>query len=284
MSAWHKEWDDPEGRVGRGGGFGGGMGGAVPFWTKRLLIINGVIFLVLKMMGQAGFRIESVLAVNSDMWWTNPPYFPIWQIFTYGFLHDLNGFSHILFNSLTLFFFGSMLERAVGPRKMLTVYFGALLVGGVLHVALGAIPGMGGIMLGASGAIMGVLVASAMLFPRAQILLLFIPVPLYVGATILVVIDLLGFTSAGGGVAHDVHLAGALFGFLYIKQGWHLRADPAIFNLRSAISDRQAQKTTQSRAKDEARLDELLSRINREGMSSLSSSEKEFLKRMSKRP
>lgn len=252
-------------------------------WTKRLLIINAVVFLVLRIMGSAGYQIESVLAVNSSMWWTSPPYFPIWQVVTYGFLHDLSGFSHILFNSLTLFFFGSMLERALGSQKMLTVYFGAMLFGGVLHAVLGLIPGMGGIMVGASGAIMGVLVASAMLFPHAQILLLFIPVPLYVGATILVVIDLLGFSGVGG-VAHDVHLAGALFGFLYIKLGWHLRADPALFNLRSNIADKRAHRAAAGQAKDEARLDELLARINREGMSSLSSSEKEFLKRMSKRP
>ena len=282
MSAWHNEWNDDAGRVGRGGF--SGFGGLMMPWTKRLLIINAVIFLVLFMLGNTGVRIESVLAVNSAMWWTAPPYFPIWQVFTYGFLHDLSGFSHILFNSLTLFFFGSMLERALGARKMLTVYFGALLIGGVLHAVLGAIPGMGGVMLGASGAIMGVLVASAMLFPRVPILLLFIPVPLYVGAIILVVIDLLGFSRAGGGVAHDVHLAGALFGFLYIKLGWHLRADPAIFDLRGALAERKATRAKVSRASDEARLDALLGRINRDGMSSLSSSEKEFLKRMSKRP
>jgi membrane associated rhomboid family serine protease len=253
-------------------------------WTKRLLIANGVIFLVLFMMGGAGQRVAAVLAVNSHMWWTSPPYFPVWQILTYGFVHDLTGFSHILFNSLTLFFFGSMLERALGSRKMLTVYFGSLLFGGVLHAVLGVLPGMGGIMLGASGAIMGVLVAAAMLFPRVPILLLFIPVPLYVGAILLVVIDLLGFTRAGGGVAHDVHLAGALFGFLYIKLGWYQRADPAIFDLRETLAARKATKTAQTQAQDEARLDELLARINRDGMSSLSSAEKEFLKRMSKRP
>lgn len=282
MSAWHKEWDDPAGRVG-GGGFAG-LGGMLTPWTKRILIANGLIFLVLFLLGNTGYRIEEVLAVNPAMWWTSPPYLPIWQVLTYGFLHDLSGFSHILFNSLTFFFFGSMLERAIGSRKMLTVYFGSMLVGGVLHAALGALPGMGGPMVGASGAIMGVLVASAMLFPRAPILLLFIPVPLYVGACILVVIDLLGFSRVGGTVAHDVHLAGALFGFLYIKLGAHRRADPAIFNLSAALSARRVQRAQQAKASDEARLDELLARISKEGMGSLSSSEKEFLKRMSKRP
>ncbi len=131
---------------------------------------------------------------------------------------------------------------------------------------------------------MGVIIASAMLFPRAQVLLLFIPVPLYVGAAIMVVLDLLGFAKVGGATAHDVHLMGALFGFLYIKLGWHHKADLPIFNAGAALAAHREKSSAASQAADAGRLDELLARISKEGMSSLSKSEKEFLKRMSKRP
>lgn len=282
MSAWHKEWDDPSGRV--GSNRFGGLGGMITPWTKRLLLANGLIFLVLYVLGSSGVRIADWLSVDPQMWWTSAPYLPVWQLLTYGFVHSLSDFGHILFNSLVLFFFGSMLERAIGSRKMLTVYFTAMLLGGLLHAVLAPFVGYQAPMMGASGAIMGVLVAAAMLFPQAPILLLFIPVPLWVGASILVVIDLLGFSRVGGATAHDVHLAGALVGFLYIKQGWHQRADPGIFRLPAVWAERRAQSASTKVATDEVRLDELLARISKEGMSSLSKSEKEFLKRMSKRP
>jgi len=280
MSAWHKEWDDPAGRV--GGSRFGGPGGAVTYWTKQLLLFNGIVFLLLFVLGSGGARLADWLAVDPARWGTHPPYFPIWQILTYGFVHA--GLQHILFNSLVLYFFGTMLERALGSRKFLTVYFGALLIGGLLHAVLAPLVGFTAPMVGASGAIMGVLVGAAMLFPHSQVLLFFIPIPLWVGASILFVIDLIGMAQPGGGTAHDVHLAGALFGFLYIKAGWHLRADLALFDLPSTLAAHRARGRESHRLGEEARLDELLARISKAGLNSLSKSEKEFLKRMSKRP
>ena len=121
-------------------------------------------------------------------------------------------------------------------------------------------------------------------FIGSQVLLFFIPIPLWVGASILFVIDLIGMAQPGGGTAHDVHLAGALFGFLYIKAGWHLRADLALFDLPSTLAAHRARGRESHRLGEEARLDELLARISKAGLNSLSKSEKEFLKRMSKRP
>ena len=254
---------------------------SVPTWTKRLLLVNIAVFVVLFILGKTGYTISGALAVNPGWWWTEPPFLPLWQVVTYGFLHDLSGFGHILFNSLTLFFFGGMLERSLGGRRFLTLYFGAMIAGGVLHALLGPIDLFGGPMVGASGAIMACIVACAMLFPRAQMILFVFPIPLWVGATGLVVMDLLGFAKAGGQVAHHVHLAGALAGFLYIKQRWHLR------ELRSpveALADARRAGAERSRKQDEERMDELLAKISREGMGSLSKVEREFLKRMSERP
>ena len=278
MSAWRPEWDEAAESGRRGGPQVGPI--SVPFWTKRLLIANAVIWLALYVLGTAGYAITDALAVNPGWWWTNPPFLPFWQPLTYAFLHDLSGPGHLLFNSISLFFFGSMLERAIGGRRFLTVYFGAALVGGLLHAVLGIMPTFAGPMVGASGAIMACIVASAVLFPRSQILLLFIPVPLWIGASILFALDLIGFGQVGGQVAHHVHLAGALFGFLYIKLGWHHRAAASPLE---AIAAKKQDLQAKGRLKDDERMDELLARISREGMGSLSSSEKEFLKRMSKR-
>lgn len=289
MSAWRNEWNDPAGRVGGGGLLGTGP---LPLWTKRLLIANGVVFIVLfllnSMANGLGYQISAWLGINSSMWWTGAPYAPVWQVLTYGFMHDLSGFGHILFNSLTLFFFGAMLERALGANRFLVIYFGALLLGGALHALLILTGAFGGVVVGASGAIMGVVVAAAMLFPNAQVLFFFIPLPLYVMAGVMVLMDLLMFTGTGSGVAHDVHLAGALFGFLYIKRGWHQRRNPELADLPGRIlaqhQEKRAGKQESRRQADEERLDQLLARINRDGMSSLTQAEKDFLKQMSKRP
>ncbi|MDF1800128.1 MAG: rhomboid family intramembrane serine protease [Planctomycetota bacterium] len=293
MSAWRPEWDE----AAKSGGDGGLSLGpvTVPLWTKRLLLANLGIFVVLYLLGATGYRISNVLAVNPTWWWTEPPFLPLWQVLTYGFVHDLSGFGHVLYNSLVLFFFGSMLERALGGRRFLAFYLAALLAGGLLHAVLSPIgvhevslaDGRSiltgpfyGPMVGASGAIVACLVACAMLFPRATMILFVFPIPLWVGATGLVVMDLLAFTRMEGQVAYHVHLAGALLGYLFIKRRWHLRAVP---NPVEVLADRRRAGEQRSRQQDEQRMDELLARISRDGMGSLSSSEKEFLKRMSKR-
>ena len=273
------------GRVGGGGILGMGV---TPMWTKRLLLINGILFVLLFILGQNGHQAAGWLGLNAGMWWTHAPYAPVWQLLTYGFIHDLGGFGHIVFNMLTLYFFGSMVERALGSQRFLLIYFGALLLGGLIHVLLMATGLFGGVVVGASGAIMGVVVAAAMMFPNAQVLFFFIPLPLYIVAGGMVLMDLLMFGRFGGTVAHDVHLAGALFGALYIRMGWKRRGAPALLGVSGKLAAQREQKKNQKSAErqqaDEERLDQLLARINREGMSSLSAAEKDFLKQMSKRP
>lgn len=285
MSAWRKEWEDPVGRVGGGGVLGMGV---TPSWTKRLLLANGIVFVLLFILGQNGQQLSAWLGINAGMWWTHAPYVPVWQLLTYGFVHDLLGFGHILFNMLTLYFFGSMVERALGSQRFLVLYFGALLLGGLIHIVLMATGLFGGVVVGASGAIMGVVVAAAMMFPNAQVLFFFIPLPLYIVAGGMVLMDLLMFGRFGSSVAHDVHLAGALFGALYIRMGWYRHEPPAILEMPGKLAAQREQKKVQKSADrqraDEERLDQLLARINREGMSSLSAAEKDFLKQMSKRP
>ena len=122
---------------------------------------------------------------------------------------------HLFFNMFALYFFGPMTERVWGAKKFLVFYLlcGAGAMG--LHLLIGG----GSPVLGASGAISGVVLAFAMLFPNAKVMLLIPPIPMKAKHMVLVFlgIDLfLGLSSYNTGIAHFAHLGGALFGFLLI--------------------------------------------------------------------
>jgi membrane associated rhomboid family serine protease len=133
----------------------------------------------------------------------------IWQIFTYMFVHG--GYLHILFNMLVLFMFGVQLERRMGSTEFLLLYLVTGAGVGLISLALGMN------VVGASGAIYGLLLAFATYFPDARIVIFFLlPVRAPVAVLIFAVLSIVfQFTGAFGGVAHFAHLAGIVFGFLY---------------------------------------------------------------------
>ena len=151
-------------------------------------------------------------------------FFRPYQIVSHMFMHSGQSIMHLLFNMMTLYFLGPMVERVWGPKKFLTFYllagFGAL----AGHVLVGYfIPGLRGSVLGASGAIFGVMVAFAMLFPNTKLMLLFPPIPVKAKYLVagLIAIDLIsglrGRSIFGAtNIAHFAHLGGAISGFLLI--------------------------------------------------------------------
>jgi membrane associated rhomboid family serine protease len=167
-----------------------------------------------------------------------------WQPVTHMFMHD--GIWHILFNMYTLVMFGMVVERVLGTKKFLILFFvtgfGAVLLHtGVEYLQVRSlikeytpepysaqqIYDMIPHVLGASGAVYGVLVAFAMLYPEARMTLIFPPVTLDAKwmVAIFIGIELLtGITGAQMGVAHFAHLGGALFGFLLILY-WRKRGE-----------------------------------------------------------
>ncbi|MFO8065809.1 MAG: rhomboid family intramembrane serine protease [Spirochaetota bacterium] len=140
----------------------------------------------------------------------------IWQPFTYMFAHA--GVSHILFNMLGVFFFGTQVEAKVGSYEFLLFYGVTGLLAGLFSLGFYWLAGTPGVLLlGASGAVFAVLLAFATLFPDSVIFLFGI-IP--IRAPILVIgytaIELFSqFGGAGGNVAHFTHLAGFFFAFLY---------------------------------------------------------------------
>ncbi|MCH2235009.1 MAG: rhomboid family intramembrane serine protease [Crocinitomicaceae bacterium] len=214
----------------------------MPPVVKNLLIINVLFFLAtIVMQNQEIFLIQEL-----GMHYIDSPIFKPYQIATHFFMHaDL---FHIFFNMFALVVFGSHLERQWGPKRFLMFYFITAIGATFLHTLVQGIeiyritdtffPVMNDVSLtqadyvkvttllytpsvGASGAVYGLIMAFAMLFPNTQFQLLFPPIPikakwLAVGLGVLALYQ--GFKNAeGDSVAHFAHLGGMLFGFIMIK-------------------------------------------------------------------
>lgn len=229
---------------------------AIPEITKNLIIINCLVFL----SAMAFPVLDDYLALFPLM----SNHFQPYQVVTHMFMHG--GVTHIFFNMFALFMFGTEIERAFGAKKFLFFYLSTGLGAAFLHSAIHyfeaytlmqtANPGSittvlndgRGIILqgmvysnqtmaslnslinvpvvGASGAVFGLLAAFGMLYPNRIIYLIIPPIPLKTKYFVLIfgLFELyLGFSNAQTGVAHFAHLGGALFGFLIIlfwrKQG-----------------------------------------------------------------
>jgi membrane associated rhomboid family serine protease len=140
----------------------------------------------------------------------------IWQVATYMFLHG--GVWHILINMLVLFIFGSRLEHRVGSSEFLLYYFITGVGAGIATVAVNWYIGMAVVpVVGASGAIFGVMLAFATFFPDTTIFVnFFIPLPARIAVLVFAGLELVFmFVGTRSGVAHLTHLAGFLFGYLY---------------------------------------------------------------------
>src|SRR4051812_47225063 len=140
----------------------------------------------------------------------------VWQLFTYMFLHG--GVTHLLFNMLTLWFFGTQLERDWGTRRFLKYYFLCGMAAGVCVLVANLltrdVP-----TIGASGAIFGVLVAFAVLYPNQTVLMNFLfPIKAKYMVMIYAAIELLLTMRPGqSGVSTVAHLGGMAFGYVYLK-------------------------------------------------------------------
>ena len=181
----------------------------MPRITQALIIANVLAFLA---EGAGGGALFSQLAL-----WPIGQQFAPWQLVTYAFLHG--NLSHLVFNMLGLYMFGSDLERVWGSRRYLTYYGVSVLSAGAVQLGFAALSGSPYPTVGASGGVFGLLLAFALYFPRRTVVPLIppIPMPAWVFATIYGVLELvLGVTGTASGVAHFAHLGGMLGGYLLI--------------------------------------------------------------------
>jgi|ERR1017187_311011 membrane associated rhomboid family serine protease len=186
-----------------------------PPGVKWLLIGNIVIFVLTYLCPvQLQQHIMLVLALWAEAAVKN---LFVWQLVTYMFLHG--GITHVLFNMLTLWFFGAQLERDWGTRRFLKYYFYCGIAAGVCVLVVNMLLGYWGtVTLGASGAIFGVLVAFAVMYPDQPVLMYFLfPIKAKYLVMIFVAVELLLTFGPNTGVSTIAHLGGAAFGFVYLK-------------------------------------------------------------------
>ena len=191
--------------------------------TRLLIGVNVAVFALEAIAGPgflAGFALWPVGHFDVAQF-ESPVGFKVWQLITCGFLHA--NFLHLAINMYALWMFGSDVERAIGPRHYLTLYFASLLSSSATQLTVVSLMTSTGIYptVGASGAIFGILLAFGMLFPRRTIVLLIppIPMPAIVFVILYALLELFsGVFGTNQGVAHFAHLGGMLGAYLTIRR------------------------------------------------------------------
>jgi membrane associated rhomboid family serine protease len=265
-----------------------------------LIAINAIIFVLGALTPQFG-RVMLTQGHLSTYEVTYAGGLEFWRFLTFQFLHS--GLSHVFFNMLGLYIFGSMVEQYLGAKRYLAFYLTTGVAGGLLFMLLNA----GGVLaehygwpkipallvystktplIGASAGVFGVIMACAYISPNSIIHLLFPPVPLklrtfaYIYVGIAGANLLFGGSNAGGDAAH---LGGALAGAFLIRNAHLLRDFFDVFK-----DSRQRSRTipmprqhapARGGAVDPAEVDRILAKVSREGLASLTDSEKATLRR-----
>lgn len=231
--------------------------------VKSIIIINVIFFAGVYLPAMLGYPDATQwFRANLALYFPTSSQFQPWQLITHMFMHA--DFGHLIFNMLTLFFLGPLVERTLGIQRFLLLYFVAGFTAMILHQVIDYMPYLDLVnelgsdallqakeqgytmlqdaraganinfvsqaqvdlillentpMLGASGAVYGVLVAFAVLYPNLKMMLMFIPVPIkakYLALGYVAYDLILGVGRASDGIAHFAHIGGAIAGFLLI--------------------------------------------------------------------
>jgi len=287
--AWHSTWNEPRDR--RRPGFFVDRGGWLSPGVKLVLFLTVGVFLG-EMLWPTALTDGGALTVRSLL------RLQVWRLVTYMFLHAST--DHILINMFMFWMLGVALERQMGTKSFLWLYFTAGVLGGLFEVVFNCLMFVkyGPVYLdnaghtfltmpavGASAGVAGILVAFATRNPRAEFLLFFIfPIEAWIIALVYVLVETRHVVLAlmhgwmVDNVAHAAHFGGMVLGFLWIKwgdrvgRGWRGRVRPP--------RERPGLRTT---AEEQAEMDRILEKIHREGVESLTLREKMFLQEMSSR-
>jgi len=226
----------------------------MPPVVKNLIIINVVMLILTELLKISGINLNGILG----LYFPKSEYFRSWQVVTHMFMHG--GFVHLLFNMFALWMFGRVLEQVWGPKRFLIYYLATGLgaafffemvqwiqynrVMGILtpeqlqyvydsgseavnqgqnfaDAQMGMLNSILNVpVVGASGAVYGVLLAFGVLFPNTQLMFIFPPIPVKAKYVVIgyAAIELyLAITAPGSGIAHTAHLGGMIFGYLLIR-------------------------------------------------------------------
>ena len=204
----------------------------------------------------------------------------LWQLVTYMFLHG--GFFHLFFNMLFLWMLGSELERYWGSREFVKYYLVTGVGAGVINAVVqphSSVP-----IIGASGAVFGLIIAFGLAFPDRELLLYFvIRIKAKHFAVLIGLLELISlFALPSAGVARFAHLGGLVVGYFYLKwerisypfRRWYARR-------KLRVQDSARRREENKERKTRAEVDRILDKIGREGLDSLSSRERDFLQKQS---
>lgn len=239
-------------------------------WVRRLIVANIIVFFVqYTMPGVTGY----LAYVPALLIWQP------WTVITYMFAHA--NITHIGFNMLALYFFGPAVEERLGARRFLTLYF----LSGIVGALLSTLFAFRSPIIGASGAIMGVMFAFARYWPHVRLLLFFIvPVEARVAVFLMAALALWsGYNGSTGGVADFAHLGGFLGAWLYLL--W-VERQHGTRKFRAQITPKVAKdalmnwKRVDPRSVHEVNRDEvnrILDKISAHGLGSLTPQERLFL-------
>jgi membrane associated rhomboid family serine protease len=247
-------------------------------WVLRLLVANVVVFILQPFL--MGPILNMLVLIPALV-----PYRP-WTVITYQFLHA--GFLHLLFNMIALFFFGPRLESRLGGKHFLAMYLLSGIAGATLSVFTPT-----AMIVGASGAVFGVLLGFARYWPRERIYIWgVLPVEARVLVIFLAALSLYGGISGGGNIAHFAHLGGFVGGWVYLKL-LERNSEAAKFKRRieaaQVPSRPQGRDVERWRKVDRARLhplnreefDRILSKAEQTGIQSVTLQERAFMERVS---
>ncbi len=245
--------------------------------VKTLLIATGGMY-ALQLLPAVGPFLMSAFALTPFEAFCRGQ---VWRLASYMFLHSTHDFSHLALNMLALWMFGGELEERWGSGKFILHYlifgigaglFGALYL---LHPVMRFVP-----VIGASGAIFGLLTAFAVYYPQREILLFFVlPVKSWMLVAGYAAISLMLSFSQGSAVAHLVHLGGIVVAFAYLKGAPGIEAGFRVVRERSDEKRmrRRAELAAQRKRYFAERVDPILEKIARQGMESLTKEEKKIL-------
>jgi membrane associated rhomboid family serine protease len=276
----------------------------------RLIYVNLAVFVTVKLIqvlfflfsfGEAGTMIIGWLAVPASFseLLSRP-----WTIFTYMFLHE--GFLHILFNILWLYWLGRIFLEYLDGRKLLGVYILGGLAGAALYIlSFNLFPAFEQVLpvsraLGASAGVLAVVIAISVYVPGYTIYLMFLgPVKLKYIAAFMIVLDIISISGSNAG-GHIAHLGGALFGWFFIRQykkgkditrgiNLLLTSASSLFKRRSKLKveyrkTKSDYEYNKQKAMKQQHIDDILDKISKSGYESLTREEKEILFKVSKKP
>lgn len=267
-------------------------------WDRYSMITNIIIINVVVMLANLLFTNRTNGVVEFLMLRADDLFRPLdwYRFLTYGFTHEPRGISHILFNMLSLYFLGQSVEQRYGRWEFLRFYLVTIVLGGLVYCLIRLVvpEGVEGAVLGASGGVVGVVMLFVYNYPQATLMLWgVVPVKAWLVGAITVAVNVFGTQSY---VAYDVHLTGiacaSLYFFGHLNFGWMgggwsslqrgLQRKPKL-RVHSGQSERSGQEGSSAPSRDEVEADRLLDKIYREGQSSLTRKEQQFLESYSRR-